>query len=72
MQRQEARPQLFPHLEWPQPTMHWAVPSKTTDSGNGTTIYSYNQNDVLITNGPAPVGKKARRAGNMNTTLLAD
>ena len=32
----------------------------TTDSGGGTTTYVYNQNDVLITSGPAPSGEIAK------------
>lgn len=32
----------------------------TTDSGGGSTTYSYNQNDVLITSGPAPSGEKTK------------
>jgi RHS repeat-associated protein len=31
-----------------------------TDSGGGVATYSYNQNDVLITSGPAPNGEKTK------------
>jgi len=33
---------------------------QATDSGNGIATYSYNQNDVLITSGPAPTGEKTK------------
>jgi RHS repeat-associated protein len=32
-----------------------------TDGGGGTTTYSYNQNDVLVTIGPAPSGENTKR-----------
>ncbi len=35
---------------------------QTTDSGNGTTIYSYNQNDVLITTVQHRVARRVRAA----------
>ena len=31
-----------------------------TDSGNGSTTYTYNQNDVNATAGPAPIGENAK------------
>jgi RHS repeat-associated protein len=35
---------------------------QTTDSGNGTIAYSYNENDVLVTSGPPPTdGESAKR-----------
>src|ERR1700722_349688 len=33
---------------------------ETEDSGLGTTTYTYNQNDVLITSGPPPTGENAK------------
>ncbi len=36
-------------------------PLQVTDSGGGTTTYSYNQNDVLVTSGPAPSGENTKR-----------
>jgi RHS repeat-associated protein len=36
-------------------------PLTVTDSGGGTTTYSYSSNDVLITIGPAPTGENAKR-----------
>jgi RHS repeat-associated protein len=36
-------------------------PLLTTDSGGGTTSYSYPQNDVLVTIGPAPTGENSKR-----------
>ena len=36
-------------------------PTVTTDSGGGTTSYSYSQNDVLVTIGPAPSGENTKR-----------
>ena len=36
-------------------------PLTVTDGGGGTTTYSYNQNDVLITVGPAPSGENTKR-----------
>jgi YD repeat-containing protein len=32
-----------------------------TDGGNGTTTYAYNQNDVLVTVGPAPTGENVKK-----------
>jgi RHS repeat-associated protein len=36
-------------------------PLVTTDGGGGTTTYAYNQNDVLVTVGPAPSGENTKR-----------
>jgi RHS repeat-associated protein len=36
-------------------------PLSITDAGGGTTTYSYNQNDVLVTVGPAAVGENTKR-----------
>ncbi|MBV9269103.1 MAG: RHS repeat protein, partial [Acidobacteriaceae bacterium] len=36
-------------------------PLTVTDGGGGSTTYSYNQNDVLITVGPAPSGESTKR-----------
>jgi YD repeat-containing protein len=36
-------------------------PLTVTDAGGGTTTYTYNQNDVLITIGPAPAGENTKR-----------
>jgi RHS repeat-associated protein len=35
--------------------------SSVTDGGNGSTTYSYVQNDVLVAVGPAPIGENAKR-----------
>src|SRR5207244_115130 len=36
-------------------------PLQTTDGGGGYVSYSYSQNDVLVTSGPAPLGENAKR-----------
>jgi RHS repeat-associated protein len=36
-------------------------PLVTTDAGQGTTTYSYTNNDVLVTVGPAPSGENTKR-----------
>jgi RHS repeat-associated protein len=36
-------------------------PLTVTDAGGGTTTYSYSNNDVLITLGPAPAGENTKR-----------
>jgi RHS repeat-associated protein len=36
-------------------------PLVVTDGGGGTTTYAYNQNDVLVTVGPAPSGENTKR-----------
>jgi len=36
-------------------------PLTVTDAGGGTVTYSYNQNDVLVTTGPAPTGENTKR-----------
>lgn len=36
-------------------------PLTVTDGGGGVTTYSYSQNDVLVTVGPAPSGEKAKQ-----------
>src|SRR5260370_6267088 len=36
-------------------------PLTVTDAGNGTVTYSYTQNDVLVTAGPAPTGEHTKQ-----------
>ena len=36
-------------------------PLSVTDAGGGTVTYSYSQNDVLVTIGPAPTGENTKR-----------
>jgi YD repeat-containing protein len=36
-------------------------PLTVVDGGGGTTTYSYNQNDVLVTVSPAPSGENTKR-----------
>jgi RHS repeat-associated protein len=47
-----------PGVTWTYDTLGRTLTA--TDSGTGTTTYSYNQNDVLITSGPAPPGEIAK------------